>query len=166
MQSTDILGRLKQTRSQIIFQALLFLIWTKDTVWVFAIQVIRKIPIVGQVYNYVIPAMIAVAIILSLPYLLRQARATDFLFCIGCVVLVLFSYILYVENQPYIEDQLLTILISTIPMFLLGVGCLYDECRTVLYWASLVCFPGSLPSAWAVRWWAATSWLTNSAFCR
>ena len=137
MQSTDIQGSLKQTRAQVIFQVLLFLLWTKDTVWSFAVQVIRRIPIMGQVYEYVIPAMITVAIIVSLPYLLRKARAFDLLFCIGCIVLVLFSYIFHEENQPYIEDQLLTIIISSIPMYMIGVGCMYDECRNVLYWASL-----------------------------
>lgn len=127
----------KQPTSQIFFHILLVTVWTQHTVWPYLVQVIRRLPIIGQLYSYVLPALIIVSTLLSLPYILKKVRATDVIFILGSVLLILFSYILYKENQVYIEERLGKIFLYTIPFYFVGLSLRYQSCKKVLFWASL-----------------------------
>lgn len=127
----------KQPTSQIFFHILLVTVWTQHTVWPYLVQVIRRLPIIGQLYSYVLPALIIVSTLLSLPYILKKVRATDVIFILGSVLLILFSYILYKENQVYIEEKLGKIFLYTLPFYFVGLSLRYQSCKKVLFWASL-----------------------------
>lgn len=127
----------KMTASELFFHILVGLVWTQHTVWPYLIQIIRRVPVVGKVYEYVLPALIITAVLMSLPYIFKKAKASDLLFFIACVLLVIFSYMVFPENQMYIEEHLGKIFLYVLPIYFMGISCTYQECKKTLYWSAL-----------------------------
>lgn len=137
MQTNYFIETKKKAPSQIFFQILLALVWTQHTIWPYLIQVIRRVPIIGLVYNYILPVLIITAALMSLPYIFKKAKASDLLFFIGCILLVVFSYVVFPANQMYIEEKLGKIFLYTLPMYFMGISCTGEDCKKTLYWSSL-----------------------------
>lgn len=138
MQIRLVKGQLKYLQPKTIFQILLALIWTRNTIWPFIEQLFGRLPLVSYVYQYIFPSLLLVTAVLSVPFIIQKLRAHDFLFCFSFVVLVLVSYLLFSKNQVYIETYLYDMLVLSLPMYLLGVCCSYVECNKTLFWMSLI----------------------------
>ncbi len=126
-----------ETICNLFFQILLLIVWTQHTVLQYVAQIFRRLPIIGVAYDFLVPILIAIMVILSLPYIFKKVRATDLLFIIACVLMVAFSYLLYPANQIYIEEQLGKIFLYVLPMYFVGIACRYEECKKTLFIASL-----------------------------
>lgn len=127
----------KMTASELFFHILLILVWAQHTVWAYLVLFVAKLPIIGQVYKYILPFLIITAVLMSLPYIIKKAKPSDLLFFIACTLLVLFSYVFYPENQSFIVDKLGKIFLYTLPMYFLGVSYTHEKYKKTLYWASL-----------------------------
>lgn len=137
MQIRLVKGRINRIEPKTIFQVLLALIWIQNTIWPFVERILAALPLVAYVHQYIFPSLLVATALLSLPYTVKKVRTHDVLFCLGAVSLVLLSYLLYSKNQQYIETYFYDMLISSLPLYLLGVCCSYGECRNTLYWSSL-----------------------------
>ncbi len=126
-----------ETIFKLFFQILLLIVWTQHTVWPYLIQIFHRLPIVGVVYQSVLPLLMTTMVLLALPHIIKKMQVSDILFFITCVLAVIFSYIFYSANQFYIEEKLVQILLYVLPMYFIGIACRYQECQKTLYWASI-----------------------------
>ncbi len=124
--------------SRHMFGILLMLIWIKNTLWPFARIIINKLPIINVISEYAFPILTVIAVFFSVPYMMEHIKAKDLMFvvvCIGAVVLPMF--VLH-ENAEFIKEDLQRILLTVIPMFLVGVCYSHEKYKRVLYYCSAV----------------------------
>lgn len=114
------------------------LVWGEHTIFDYAIQVFRRLPIIGEFYRGVIPFLTCILIFLSLPYLLREIRLVDVLFYCACIVFLCVSIVALPENAPYIEKDMWRVLGVAIPMYFIGLGYDHDKFKNILYYCSLL----------------------------
>lgn len=119
------------------FRLLVFVIWTQYTVLNFVVQIIKRLPLIGSLYEYVIPTAIIGLALLSLPYMLRKVRYTDVFFYIFCLIFILGSLAWNEKNSTYIQQDLWRMLGAALPMLFVGVSYSHEESKTDLFWASL-----------------------------
>lgn len=128
----------KQDLSIKAFRLLVVVIWTQYTILSFAVQIIRRLPIVGFLYEYAIPIAIIVLALFSLPYMLRKVRPSDILFYICCLIVVLGNIVLNEETAAFIEQDLWRILGLALPMLFIGVAYSHEDSKNDLFWASII----------------------------
>ena len=122
-----------------VFRLYFFLWWMMETVLISYVQpILRILPIVGQIGEYIIPAGMAFLLMLAVPHIISQLRATDLLFYLVVTIVVLGTMLLYPENGEYIEPELWRILGMTVPVYFLGLCYDHDEMKKDIYWASVL----------------------------
>lgn len=127
-----------QSLAEKAFRLLLLVIWTQYTILSFAIQIVRRLPIIGPLYEYVIPLTIIGLAFLSLPYLLRKVQAVDVVFYLVGVMIVLGTMALNYKNSEFIQQDLWRILGAALPMLFIGVAYSHEDSQNDLFWASLI----------------------------
>ena len=120
------------------FSILLVFIWTQHTVLPFVAQVFRRLPIIGQIYDWLITLLIIAAIILAFPRLNRGFRGIDILFYIACSLLVVITMLVYPDNAIFIRSHWWTILGTAVPMYFVGLCYSHTNYKMVLFWSSLI----------------------------
>lgn len=127
-----------QSPAEKAFRLLLLVIWTQYTILSFAIQIVRRLPIIGPLYEYVIPLTIIGLAFLSLPYLLRKVQAVDVVFYLVGVMIVLGTMALNYKNSEFIQQDLWRILGAALPMLFIGAAYSHKDSKNDLFWASLI----------------------------
>ncbi len=127
-----------QSLAEKAFRLLFLVIWTQYTILSFAIQIVRRLPIIGPLYEYVIPLAIIGLALLSLPYLLQRIRGVDVVFYFVCVIIVLGTLVLNDKNVEFIQKDLWRILGAALPMIFIGVSYSHENSKNDLFWASLL----------------------------
>ncbi len=120
------------------FRLLIAVLWTQSTVLTFVLQIIKRLPVIGQLYGYVLPTAIVLLTAFSLPLMLKRLRVIDFIFYFACAALVLLTVVLCPENAVYIRPELWRILGTVLPMLFIGVSYAHELSKKDLFWASLL----------------------------
>ena len=123
---------------QLCFSFLLGLLWCQNTIMPYVIQVLKRIPVFNLFADYVMPAVIIVGIVLSVPYMLQKIKWQDFLFYISAVLIVLFFMIFDQKNSQYIEKEAYRIIVTVLPFFFIGLCFDLKKNEKLLFWLSLL----------------------------
>lgn len=118
------------------FCALLAVIWAYYTVGSYAVQLLRRLPVIGTAYQSFLPLCVVFLLFCSLQYILKKLRPVDLLFYLAMAFIVLVTMLLP-ENSSHIEPYVGQILFFTVPLYFVGVALPFEESKKVLYWASL-----------------------------
>ncbi|MBQ8525174.1 MAG: O-antigen ligase family protein [Clostridia bacterium] len=130
------------TTSANAFKILMILIWTQDTLWGFIRVFFMGIPIINSIADYIIPGMLIVFAILSLPWIIMNIRTTDMLIYVILILCIFVSTQLYPRNAPYIESSFIDIVIKALPMYFIGLAYNHEISKQQLYFCSLVSILG------------------------
>lgn len=120
------------------FGCLLVLIWGENTIFGYAIQVFRRLPIIGEFYLSIIPFATVILLVLSFPYLLEKIRGADIIFYSVCVLFLCVSVVALPVNAPYIEKDLWRVLGVAIPMYFIGLGYDHIKFKRAIYYTSML----------------------------
>lgn len=128
----------KNERAQSLFTRILFIVlWTRSTIMPYVAQVFRRVPVLGQFYEYFTTAVILILVIFAFNKIVKKIKLLDVLFLLGLSVIVLCSLSFYPKNAEYIEPELLSILFSVLPMYLFGVCYDHELVKKDLFIGSL-----------------------------
>lgn len=119
-----------------MFQLFFSLWWMRHTVLSFAEPVLRALPIIGSVGDYIIPAMMLVVLLFAMPHIVRRLRHSDLLFYLIIALLVVGTMLFLPDNQPYIAESLWQIMGVSAAAYFLGIACDLDHLKKPLYWCS------------------------------
>lgn len=128
----------KVSVSTVFFRILIILIWSQYTLWAYVVEVIKRLPFIGMIAEFVMPVCIILCIVFSLPYILQYVRPQDLFFYFVPILVVCLTYLLYPINEEHINENLWRMLGIAIPMFYLGLSYNHDICKKDLFWFSLL----------------------------
>ena len=128
----------KVSVSTVFFRILIILIWSQYTLWTYVVEVIKRLPFIGMIAEFVMPVCIILCIVFSLPYILQYVRPQDLFFYFVPVLIVCLTYLLYSVNEEYINENLWRMLGIAIPLYYLGLSYNHDICKKDLFWFSLL----------------------------
>lgn len=127
----------KQPYYLIAFRLLLALLWTQHTVMIFVRTVVQRLPVFNIFADYVVPVAIILALLVSIPWFIRNIRGVDVLFYLGFVILVIMTMLLFKDNAEILEEQWWKILISAVPFYFVGLAYSHTDCSNDLFYCSL-----------------------------
>ncbi len=128
----------KQPYYLIAFRILLALLWTQYTVMIFARAIVQRLPFFNVFADYIVPVAIILALLLSIPWFIKNIRGVDVLFYLGLVVLVIFTMVVFKNNAEIISEQWWRILISSGAFYFVGLAYSHKNCSRDIFWCSLV----------------------------
>lgn len=120
------------------FKVLFAIFWTQYTILPFALQLYRKLPVIGFTYQYIKPSFICFILFLSANYIAKKIKIKDFIFYLICVFVVCLHGILYTNNAEEIYDVVLSFLGIVMPIYFVGLAYSHDDLKDTLYWSSLI----------------------------
>ncbi len=126
----------KQPYYLIAFRILLALLWTQYTVMTFVRAIVQRVPYFNVFADYVVPIAIVLALIVSVPWFVRNIRGSDVLFYLGLVVLVIFTILVFKNNAEVIGELWWRILISSGAFYFVGLAYSHKNCSRDLFWCS------------------------------
>lgn len=128
--------------SEFFFRAFFILFWAKNTVFGYIVQVLRRLPfisgIVEPIYTAIIPVILILVAIFSIPYLRRHIRLVDLVLYVVCLLFVLFTMIIYESNAVFIGEHWTRILIAAVPMYFIGISFDFKKIKKDLFFWSLL----------------------------
>lgn len=127
----------KQPYYLIAFRILLALLWTQYTVMIFARAIVQRLPFFNVFADYIVPVAIILALLLSIPWFIKNIRGVDVLFYLGLVVLVIFTMVVFKNNAEIISEQWWRILISSGAFYFVGLAYSHKNCSRDIFWCSL-----------------------------
>ncbi len=127
----------KQPYYLIAYRILLALLWTQYTVLNFARVIISRMPFIGFLSELFIPMCIILALIVSIPYFVKNIRGVDILFYVGIVLLYLVTTIYFPNNREFMVENWWQILIATVSFYFVGVSYSHSNCSRDLFWCSV-----------------------------
>ncbi|MDO4618225.1 MAG: O-antigen ligase family protein [Clostridia bacterium] len=138
MNYIDSLETDKNTLSFRAYKLLFVLVWTQYTVLPLIRNLIALIPGMSIITPHLIPAAITITACMALPYFKKQIKPQDLLlYAIGFGV-VIYTMAMYWRNAEYLNEDIFTILVATLPMYFLGIAYDHDEMNKILYWVSIL----------------------------
>lgn len=128
--------------SEFFFRAFFILFWAKNTVFGYIVQVLRRLPIISgivePIYTAIIPVILILVAIFSIPYLRRHIRLVDLVLYVVCLLFVLFTMIIYESNAVFIGEHWTRILIAAVPMYFIGISFDFKKIKKDLFFWSLL----------------------------
>lgn len=119
------------------YRLLLVVVWIQKTVLTFAPVFLRQIPLVGLSADYILPLLISVSIVSSLPWIIRKTKFSDVIFYLICLIII-FGTVVYSEtNAQYIKLHLWRILVTAIPMYFIGIAYDHSIVKKDLFYCSV-----------------------------
>ena len=119
------------------YYCLLALIWSRRTFFVFVVQIINRLPIIGLISNWIYPILILISTLVALPYMAKFIKGEDLIgFFIGLFLLVS-SMIVHQGHAIYLEQEIFNI-ISLMLFFFIGISFNVNEIKEILFWVSLI----------------------------
>ena len=123
--------------SEFFFRAFFILFWAKNTVFGYIVQVLRRLPIISgivePIYTAIIPVILILVAIFSIPYLRRHIRLVDLVLYVVCLLFVLFTMIIYESNAVFIGEHWTRILIAAVPMYFIGISFDFKKIKKDLF---------------------------------
>ena len=90
--------RIPKLKAEHFFGMFLLLFWGKDILFSYVSAVLIRIPYVKYIANFVIPTLMLVCLLFSLPYLSKTILWKDLLFAFSVGIVFLLHILLYPEN--------------------------------------------------------------------
>lgn len=129
--------RKKQPYYLIAYRILLALLWTQYTVLNFIRVIISRIPYIGPLSELFIPMFIVLAMIVALPWFVKNIRGSDILFYVGIVLLYLMTIIVFPNNREFMLENWWQILIASASFYFVGMAYSHRNCSRDLFWCSV-----------------------------
>lgn len=128
--------------SEFFFRAFFILFWAQNTVFIYIVQVLRRLPIISgivePIYTAIIPVILILVALFSIPYLRRHIRLIDLVLYVVCLLFVLFTMIIYESNAVFIGEHWTRILIAAVPMYFIGISFDFKKLKKdLLFWSLL-----------------------------
>ena len=127
-------GAITSKQALLLFVALW---WIQHTVLSFATPILRAIPVIGAVGEYVIPIIMLMILLMAVPCIAKQLHYSDILFYLAMVALVFGTMLFMPENEKYIQKSLWPILGLSVSVYFLGVSFDLDSNKKALFWCSM-----------------------------
>ena len=127
----------KQPYYLIAYRILLALLWTQYTVLNFVRVIISRIPYIGDLSELFIPMLIVLALVVALPWFVRNIRGSDILFYVGIVLLYLITTIVFPNNREFMLENWWQILIASASFYFVGAAYSHRNCSGDLFWCSI-----------------------------
>ena len=127
----------KQPYYLIAYRILLALLWTQYTVLNFVRVIISRIPFVGFLSELFIPMCIIFALVVAIPWFVKNIRGSDILRYVGIVLLYLVTMVAFPNNSEFMVENWWQILIATVPFYFMGVSYSHSKCSKDLFWCSV-----------------------------
>ncbi len=124
--------------SRMMFVVLASLIWTKGTLFVYFKSVMRQLPLFGLISDdIIIPFIVVLLVVMSIPFILRKLRITDIGLYIGIVLIYCFSYLINTDNGLFLSKNAGLILLNTVPVYFIGCSIQEEKMIDLFYKLSL-----------------------------
>lgn len=120
------------------YRLLFAFVWMQNTVLGFAEAVLKRLPVIGMLGSYIIPAIMVCLFLLAIPHIVKHLRYGDILFLLTAVLIVLGTMIIYPENAAFIEKDLWRILVLTFPMYIIGLCYDHEVLKKDIFWYSMI----------------------------
>jgi len=117
---------------------LTIMLWSQRILVQYARVIIIRLPIIGIMADTLISLMYIVLILFSLPAIVRRLRGVDYGFGIGVVAVYLLNYVAFPDNEGYLDRNMETFLLSTFPLYYIGVSMDYKKIYPWLYRVSMI----------------------------
>ncbi len=127
----------KQPYYLIAFRILMALLWTQYTVMIFARAIVQRIPYFNVFADYIVPVAIVLALLVSIPWFIKNIRGVDLLLYLGLVVLVIFTMLVFKNNVEVISEQWWRIFISSGSFYFVGLAYSHKNCSRDIFWCSI-----------------------------
>ena len=133
----NIWAKEKKQVNNVAFIILLSLIWAKDTIFSYVVEVIERLPLVGVFSEYVFDSALIIAIVFSFPYLSRKVKMQDILIYIIGLFVVLCSLLFQPNTLPYFKYETYIIFPASLYLFF-GVAFNLKDYKDLLFWLSFL----------------------------
>ena len=108
------------------------MLWTKGILLEYVRSALLRVPGLGSLANYVIPALLMFGFFLAYKTFSERVRGADFAFVAVCVVAYIAEYFLYPRNQPYF-DVLFSDFVKCLPFYFVGIALRGDD-KEIVSW--------------------------------
>lgn len=119
------------------FRLLVVVVWTQYTILNFVVEIVKRMPFINILSDYVMTIVVVALALLSLPWMIKKMRAADVIFYLVCAAVVLGTMLLVYANSMYIKEEAWRILGTVVPLFFIGVSYSHEISKKDLFWASL-----------------------------
>lgn len=120
-----------------MFRLMVMVFWMQNTVFYFAIELMERIPFIGNFSTLVLPVSFILLTITSSSYILRRIHKEDLLLYFCVFLIILFTLSMYPDSSSYIFPQLGRIF-NAVFVFYIGVTFDYNESKRDLFWCSIL----------------------------
>ena len=119
------------------FRLLVVVVWTQYTILNFVVEIVKRMPFINILSDYVMTIVVVALALLSLPWMIKKMRAADVIFYLVCATIVLGTMLLVYANSMYIKEEAWRILGTVVPLFFIGVSYSHEISKKDLFWSSL-----------------------------
>lgn len=119
-----------------MFRLMVMVFWMQNTFFYFAIELMERIPIIGQFATITLPVIYTLLTITSSSYILKRIHKEDILLYFAVSLIILFTLSAYPDSSEYIFPQLGRIF-QAVSVFYIGVVFDYNESKRDLFWCSI-----------------------------
>lgn len=120
-----------------MFRLMVMVFWLQNTFFYFALELIERIPFIGQFSTMLLPVTYALLIITSSSYIFSRMHKEDILLYFAVFLIALCTLFIYPDSSSYIFPQLGRIF-KAVSVFYLGVAFDYKESKRDLFWCSII----------------------------
>lgn len=123
--------------SEKFFRMFLILFWGKDILFSYGSAALSRIPYIKYVAAYVLPTLMLLCLLASLPYFVRMLSWKDICFGVAVVSIFLLNIILYPENEELLVlgASFFTVVL---PMYFVGLRLNISKYWRPLYLLSII----------------------------
>ena len=124
--------------SKDFFTLLLLLFWGRDHLLGYAETVMKKIPLVNIVAQWVIPFIVVVCIAAALPYMVKSISYKDVIFvlCVGLAYCL--NLLIYKSTHKYLREIGTALWTTVLPVYFIGLCMDVKESGKMLYRLSML----------------------------
>lgn len=140
LSSSVYIKSLKNKKSSSIyspFEILVALIWIKDIILSYVKGAMLKIPIINNIAEFLIPVLISLFVILSIPEFLKKIKLSDFIFYLTVILICIVNFFIFPENQNVLLKIVPGFLLFIVPMYFIGTTIDLNKIYKLLYWLSV-----------------------------
>ena len=109
----------KKYSSEWWFNILLYIVWGQ-VLLSFVRPVLNMLPVIRNFTDFLMPLIIIVPILFSLPYILKNLKFFDYLFYLLIVFIYFLNFTFYPENTEFLMERTYSFLCLALPVYFVG----------------------------------------------
>lgn len=117
---------------------LTLLLWTDRILLTYVRAFVMRLPIIGSIADYIITAVYAFLVLLSVPQIMKRVHAGDIFFLFITAGVCLLHYCIFPANKEVSDELLPKFLFLTFPLYFIGVSLDFERIYPWLYKLSLI----------------------------